>query len=168
MKIIIADDELDSCCLLKFHLNKVHIPFKKIFMVHNGEDFINIFKEELPDFCFVDIKMPVFSGFEAIEEIRRTETGKDSSLYIISGYEEFEFARKAIRLGILDYLLKPIKPKHIKEIVEFEIKRAYPGIDIADIDEQVHSEKEINRVCRELGKIEVLFHACDFLILWKA
>lgn len=162
MKIIIADDELDSCSLLNFQLKKTNIPFEKIFMVYNGEDFIKIFEEKNPDLCFVDIKMPLFSGFEAIKSIKRKNPKKDVSFYIISGYEEFDFAIKAMRLGIVDYLLKPIRPVQIKEIMETEIRRIYLGIDTDDISSSSQSEEQVEELCNYIMDIEDSYQKNDF------
>ena len=69
----------------------------------------------LPDLLITDIKMPVLGGLELVERIRRTNP--DLRILIVSGYNEFEYARRAIELGVDDYLLKPIDVENLREIL---------------------------------------------------
>ena len=59
-----------------------------------------------------DIAMPFLNGLELIRKMR--ENGIESKNLIISGYDEFDYARQAIALGVQNYLLKPFLPKDIK------------------------------------------------------
>lgn len=74
-----------------------------------------------------DIQMPVMSGLEMIAKARHK--GLESRYLILSGYSEFQYARQALRLGVDDYLLKPIDPDALVEKLlglarEIENKRA--------------------------------------------
>ena len=60
----------------------------------------------LPGLLITDIKMPVLGGLELIQRLRRTNP--DLRILIVSGYSEFEYAKRAIELGVDDYLVKPI------------------------------------------------------------
>jgi len=82
----------------------------------NGEEVLAMMDREPPDVLFTDIRMPVMDGLRLIEEtyFRFPEV----MLVIISGYNDFEYARKGIQFGVLDYLLKPLEPAHLKVLLE--------------------------------------------------
>jgi YesN/AraC family two-component response regulator len=67
----------------------------------------------MPDLLITDIKMPVLGGLELVERIRRTNP--DLRIVIVSGYSEFEYARRAIELGVDEYVLKPVDVESLRE-----------------------------------------------------
>ena len=74
--------------------------------VFNGEEALQAIRENQPDVLFTDIRMPVIDGIKLIEEVYYHSP--DIMVVIISGYEDFYYAKKAIQFGVLDYLLKPV------------------------------------------------------------
>jgi two-component system response regulator YesN len=81
----------------------------------DGEEAAELVERRLPDILITDIKMPVLDGLELVERIRRTNP--DLRVLIVSGYSEFEYARRAIALGVDDYILKPIDLKTLGAIL---------------------------------------------------
>lgn len=80
-----------------------------------------------PDIALVDINMPRLNGLELIG--RLTEAGLDCKVIIISGYDEFEYAQKSIRMGVCAYLLKPVLEAELREAItgavrELEYRRS--------------------------------------------
>jgi two-component system response regulator YesN len=69
-----------------------------------------------PDIILMDINIPRLSGLEAIEAIRKRLP--DTAFIIVSGYNEFDYAQKAIRLDVVDYMLKPVKFDELAKVVE--------------------------------------------------
>lgn len=82
--------------------------FQVVGTANDGKTALGMIEEVKPDIIFVDISMPVMDGFQFLEEIR--ERGNTVPAVILSGYQEFSYARRAIRLGVLDYLVKPVNP----------------------------------------------------------
>ena len=70
-------------------------------------------QEMNPDVVISDIRMPGFNGIELIERIRLQ--GLETKVILISGYAEFEYAQKALRLGAFDYLLKQVDRNKLTE-----------------------------------------------------
>lgn len=104
MKILIADDEE----LVRENLRDILRALardEQLFEAVNGRKLIEKASEIKPDICFVDIRMPGVSGLEAIESL--IDDFPDTSWIILSGYSDFEYARKALALGVTEYLLKP-------------------------------------------------------------
>lgn len=81
----------------------------------DGKDGLNKLLANCPDLALVDIKMPGMSGIELIHAAR--EAGYMGSFVILTGYSEFEFAKSAIKLGVKEYLLKPIDEEELKGCV---------------------------------------------------
>ncbi len=79
----------------------------------DGEEAVELVERYLPDLLITDIKMPVLEGLELVARIRRTNP--DVRILIVSGYSEFEYARRAIELGVDNYILKPIDVQALRE-----------------------------------------------------
>lgn len=79
----------------------------------NGNEGIIILREQQPDFAFVDINMPGLNGLEFIKKGKCLSP--DTKYIIISGYGEFSYAQEAISLGVIKYLLKPLRHEELKE-----------------------------------------------------
>lgn len=107
----------------------------------NGKEGLEKIKELEPDIVLVDINMPVMNGITMLEK------SIDKYIYsaiIISGYDEFDYAKSAIKLGVSEYLLKPVDKKQLFEALdiakdEVELKKKYELVkdkleDIEDVD----------------------------------
>lgn len=116
MIILIADDDRLIRFMMKSMLNEILTLEYTILEAVNGREMVEICKRRQPDIVFADIKMPYMSGIEAIEECRKYS--EDTAFVIISGYSEFEYAQKALKLGVFDYLLKPVEEEQLASILE--------------------------------------------------
>lgn len=109
-KVLLVDDEPIAIEGLEMLINWEKHGFRVEASCNNGEDAIDHIRAHKPDLVVTDIQMPVLSGLELIEQTR--SLGNDSTLFIItSGYSNFDYAKKAIRLGVSHYLTKPINSK---------------------------------------------------------
>lgn len=131
MKIVIADDESVVCSIFSHHIKQYASPYISFDFVSDGEELKNTCASNAPDLIITDIKMPNMTGLEAIEEIRKTNS-ENFRIYILSGFTDFELVRSALRLGVVDYIPKPIKYEQIKELLEKEEKRRYLGLGLQD------------------------------------
>jgi two-component system response regulator YesN len=80
----------------------------------NGDEGLRLIKKIKPDLVITDIRMPVMDG---IEMIRTLKEEADCEFLVISGYSEFEYAKQAVKLGVKDYLLKPIDDEELQEAI---------------------------------------------------
>lgn len=95
--------------------------FASCVIFENAEAALDEFQRSKPDLLITDIKLIGMSGLELLKEIRKTD---DSLLaIIISGYRLFEFAKEAITLSIMDYLLKPIDRQKLKALLSEALDR---------------------------------------------
>ncbi|UYO05677.1 response regulator transcription factor [Paenibacillus sp. PSB04] len=82
----------------------------------DGEEGLRLIRAAKPDIVITDIYMPVMNGLEMIEQLRKQQF--DGKIIILSGYSDFDYARKALRLQVDDYLPKPASPATIREVLQ--------------------------------------------------
>lgn len=105
-KVLIADDEEIIALGLQRLYNWKENGFEIVGIAYDGEEALELAAQKKPDIVLMDINMPKISGLDAIEKMRLLLP--DTSFIIISGYNQFEFAQRSIRLNVFDYLLKPV------------------------------------------------------------
>jgi len=82
----------------------------------NGEEGLRLALEQKPDIIIADIRMPKMDGLEMLKALR--ENGSDASVIILTSYSSFEYARTALRLGAVDFLLKPYHDGELEAAIE--------------------------------------------------
>lgn len=83
---------------------------------YNGGEGMELIREERPDIVITDINMPEMDGLMMIAGLK--SEFPDMQIIILTGYREFEYARRAIELGVLRFLLKPSKMNELEEAIE--------------------------------------------------
>lgn len=116
MRIIIAEDEQRARRGLKSLLQAVSEECEIIADAPDGVKALELIRKCKPDVVFTDIKMPYMDGITLIEKVKQDMP--DIKFVIISAYEEFEYARTAISLGVTDYLVKPLIMEDIEEVMK--------------------------------------------------
>lgn len=107
-KVLLIDDEPAALEGLQLWINWEELGFEVCGTCANGEEGLKLIAELNPDLVVTDVKMPLMDGLEMIEEWQRSGS-REVKFAIVSGYNEFEYARKALRYGITYYLLKPVE-----------------------------------------------------------
>lgn len=116
MVILIADDDGLVRFTIKSTLYDIRGDVGDIFLeARNGMEMAELCKEHRPDIAFVDIRMPILNGLEAIEESRKD--APDTEYVIVSGYSDFKYAQKGMRLGVSEYLLKPVDEDEMRKVM---------------------------------------------------
>ncbi len=116
MVILIADDDRLVRFTIKSILHDLRGDEEDIFLeAGNGMEMVELCREHHPDVAFVDIRMPHLSGLEAIAESRKEAL--DTEYVIVSGYSDFEYAQKGMRLGVSEYLLKPVDEEDLRKVI---------------------------------------------------
>lgn len=115
MKAIVVDD--DEVVLQGLHtvIPWDTLGFCEVISAKNGEEAYQKAVAENPDVIITDIRMPVMDGLDLARKIHETMDGV--SVIIMSAYEDFEYARSAMRYGVSDYILKPIDLDKINQLV---------------------------------------------------
>ncbi|MBE5968012.1 MAG: response regulator [Lachnospiraceae bacterium] len=115
-RVVIADDEITIRNGLKKLIESYDLDLHIIAAVEDGREAIEAIKEYRPEIILMDINMPFVNGLDVIAQARQID--KDSKIIIISGYDQFEYAQKALEFGVFCYLLKPIDYRSLKGIME--------------------------------------------------
>lgn len=114
--ILIVDDEDRTRQGLKKTLEIWAAERFDIYSAPNGMEALEICRKRKVDLLITDIQMPQISGLQLLEALR--DLSQIPVVIIISSYSEFEYAQRAIQLGVKNYLLKPINKKRLIEAVE--------------------------------------------------
>ncbi|HHX57801.1 MAG TPA: response regulator [Clostridiales bacterium] len=112
-KILLVDDAAFMRMMLKDTLSKN--GYINIIEAADGEIACSMYKEELPDLIIMDITMPNKTGIEALREIKAMDPG--SKIIMCSAMGQESMVVEAIKLGALDFIVKPFKPDRILQIV---------------------------------------------------
>ncbi|MCA0966591.1 LytR/AlgR family response regulator transcription factor [Priestia flexa] len=113
MKVLIADDNIDSIEILEYFISQVP-GFDVIGSCRDGEDLIQQVMVQSPELILVDINMPNMSGLEAVKECLKIKP--DLRFIFITGYDQF--AVEAFELSALDYIIKPIEKQRLYVALE--------------------------------------------------
>lgn len=115
-RVIIVDDEPAAIKHIDSIIRKKCPDYEVIDTAGNGREALEKVRLQRPDVVISDVKMPLMSGIQMASVICEEKLPVYS--VIVSGYQEFEYARSAIRAGVCDYIIKPIMPSALKEVLD--------------------------------------------------
>lgn len=116
LNLLIADDEYFIRQRLKKIIPWTALNLNFIGEAENGMEVMELLEKHPVDIIILDIKMPKMTGIQAAEQIH--EDYPQTKIIILSGYNDFEYARTAMRYGVTDYLLKPVDTLVLKSTLE--------------------------------------------------
>ena len=115
-RLLIADDEMIERAVLYKTLKSRFGENCEIYQAENGREAVRIHEEHQIQIAILDIEMPGINGIRAAEKIR--ETDRDCCIVFLTAFDEFSYAKKAITVRALDYLLKPYEESELLLVVE--------------------------------------------------
>jgi len=150
-KIAIIDDEPMIIKGLQQLVPWDEINCEVCGIAKNGEEGLDLIKEKIPDIVISDIRMPKLSGLEMIKELEDISTSM--KFIILTGHREFDYAQKAINLGVVAYLLKPtniedIKSAVLEAVILLDDERSKEE-DIKALRDRMEKIKEVDRLISE-------------------
>lgn len=116
MRIVIVEDEAHIRTGMIRLLHQINPKYEVVGKAENGQSGFELICRERPDLIIVDIRMPDMDGLTMIRKLKEEKAG--CRIVVLSAYSEFEYAREAIELGIVSYLLKPLKIAELKKALE--------------------------------------------------
>jgi len=114
--VIIIDDEPWTREVIKELGQWEKYEMKVVGEASDGLSGLDLIDQLKPDIILTDVKMPGIDGLELLQELK--DKGVNARTIVISGYDDFEYIRKALKLQVNDYLLKPVKPNELNAQLE--------------------------------------------------
>ena len=115
-KVLLVDDEILIREAIRENIHWKEMGFELIADCENGREAMEVIRNNPPDLVLTDICMPYVDGIELARYIH--ENCPDTRTVIISGYDEFEYAKQAVRYQVMEYILKPVTPAELTEVLE--------------------------------------------------
>ncbi len=162
MRILIADDEAILLGFLQKTLKEMKLPFEcEIFCAENGKIAYDAICNMPIDVAIVDIVMPEMTGIELIETAKNNPLLK-TEFIVYSGYQEFSYAQKALKLGAFDYLVKPVDREVLYETLIHVSNKIYKKND----DTNIHKNNYGALVNKLLEELEDNIYCAELSLKW--
>ncbi len=140
IKVMIVDDEHLGRALIKLGTDWEANGFEILGEANSGKSALDFMRHNVPDVLFTDICMPFMDGLELSERVR--EEYPQVRIIIMTGHREFEYAQRAVKLGVTEFLLKPVNNEDVLKVI-LKLKR--------EITEQREKEREISNIRTQLS-----------------
>lgn len=142
-KVLVVDDER----MIRMGIKKV-IPWEalevgEVYTAASGMEALEILRDKKPEIMLTDIQMTEMTGLELIEEARKIVT--DLRIIVLTGYDNFEYARQSLRLKVQDFFLKPIDEEDLTEAVAKQVE---------ELDSLMDEEKNKKSLWRIQGTVQ--------------
>ena len=142
--IVVADDEkLIRAGLKKILTDSLGVPIS-VLEAKNGTEALAICKQEQPDIIITDIRMPQMDGVVLMKEI--SALPHHPAIIVLSGYDDFAYAKAAIQSGAVSYILKPVDKKELMSAVN-------EAVAVSKKEEQTRNEQTLRTIVDE-GRLE--------------
>ena len=119
-KILIAEDERDIRDLITFTLGFAGF---EVVAAANGEEAVNLARQEIPDLILMDVRMPRKTGYEACALMKADAKLKDIPVIFLSAKGQDSEIQTGLQAGAADYLLKPFAPDQLTERIQSVLAR---------------------------------------------
>ncbi len=119
-KILIAEDERDIRDLITFTLGFAGF---EVVAAANGEEAVNLARQEIPDLILMDVRMPRMTGYEACALMKADAKLKDIPVIFLSAKGQDSEIQTGLQAGAADYLLKPFAPDQLTERIQAVLAR---------------------------------------------
>lgn len=169
LKVLIADDDARTCNRLRMLIDWDTLRLKLVGAALNGADALGMVEKHHPDILITDIHMPALDGFALIE--RAKAAAPQLETIIVSADAQFEYAQRAIRLGVCDYLVKPVNRQQLVQALKRIAERCGGRKLICDEMEELRrssradSQRFLSHLMQDL--LSGAMAKCDAQTLWE-
>ena len=115
-KVLLVDDEEEVMDTIEHRISWNEMGFEVIGKARNGVKALEISEKMQPDVVITDIKMPYMDGLELARNLK--QDNPDMRILILTGFDEFEYAREAVHLEIEEYILKPVNANELSDCLK--------------------------------------------------
>ena len=114
-RVLLVDDEEDIRVGISRKMDWEGLGFTLVGEAENGRDALELAETLEPDLVLTDIKMPFMDGLELCRIL--TERLPASKFVVFSGFDDFEYAKQAVRMNVSEYILKPINAAELSDVL---------------------------------------------------
>ncbi|MFC5529670.1 response regulator [Cohnella yongneupensis] len=136
LKAVVFDDEFIVLKGLKKLIDWQEYGIELAGTATDGLSALDMFRALKPDIVMTDIRMPGMNGLELIDVIR--SEAPETMCIVFSGYNEFDYVKRAIKLGVVDYLEKPINIDKIREGIQKAVARVKEMNEVSELKQKWH------------------------------
>jgi len=115
-RALVADDETNIREGLSSLVEECGLKIKVVAQAQDGLEALAMFEKYSPDLVLMDINMPLMDGLSCIEKMKAMK--ENVRVVIVSSYDNFSYAKKAIGLKVDSYILKPIDEEELKQVLK--------------------------------------------------
>lgn len=151
-KVIIADDEPKVSQLIKNLIDWETLNLEHAATAHDGYEAFDLIKKHNPDIVITDVRMPGYDGIELIKNAK--EFNQNIDFIVVSGYQHFDYAYNAIKYGVKDYFLKPLKKNEINATLSKMVSKYSDKVK-----QDLNNLESLKKLRIEL--LEKIYHASD-------
>lgn len=142
-KLMIADDEPLIRRGIRQLIDLASLQIGEIYEATTGKEALELFEEFKPEIVFMDINMPKIDGLTAAKKIKNI--APETKVVIITGYNYFDYAQTAIKIGVEDYILKPISKKDVSELI----------VKLVSALQEERKDKEVEKVLEQIKTTDI-------------
>lgn len=142
-KLMIADDEPLIRRGIRQLIDLSSLQIGEIYEAKTGEEALELFEKFQPEIVLMDINMPKLDGLTAAKKIKSLVP--ETKIVIITGYNYFDYAQTAIKIGVEDYILKPISKKDVSELI----------VKLVSSLQEERKDREVEKVLEKIKTIDI-------------
>lgn len=143
-KLLIVDDEPLILRGIRTFVDFEKLHIEAVYEASNGMEALEIFKNEDIDIVLSDINMPKMNGLDLVEKLKKIKPVK---IALITGYDFFDYAVKALKMGVDDYILKPVTKQDIEEVLNkliASLEKEQRLEEVKQVVSKIHLEAKVN------------------------
>ena len=134
--VLIVEDEKLIRQGIRTMIQRSGVPVEMIMECNNGEMALEMLQSQKVDVIFTDIRMPKMNGIELVEKIQ--ELPEKPIIIAVSGYADFSYAVEMLRMGVRDYILKPVEREKLQDIMR-------------KLEQEIAESRENSKTTKRLG-----------------
>ncbi|MDF2960397.1 MAG: AraC family transcriptional regulator [Paenibacillus sp.] len=142
MKVLLVDDKESVVQGIRKHVPWDTLGVSQVKIALDGAEALHIDKEFQADLIITDIKMPNLNGIELMDKLRSDK--RLVRFIVLSGYDEFDYAKQAISLGASEYVLKPVDIKELTGIIEKELREVRSQLELEEQRQQFQRKMRVS------------------------
>lgn len=178
IRVLLVDDEKLERVLIRNGFDWESNGFEIVGEAGTGEEALEYMMHKKPQLVLTDISMPHMDGLELSEQILKISP--DCHIIIVTGYREFDYARRALKIGVEDFLLKPVNINEISELankIKVKIKQEEKQVQaVEELKASVLADQDIvmesffqrlveNRIPKDEARRKLMLYNCENLMV---